>query len=48
MPRSGRFWVSALVRSYKLSWSATRGAFELDGDSLPALIERLIHVHLGR
>ena len=41
-------WVSALVRSYKLSWSAGRGVFELDGEPLPDLIERLIHVHLGR
>src|SRR5512139_3227134 len=43
-----QIWVSALVRSYKLSWSADRGAFELDGETLPALIERLIHIHLGR
>ena len=43
-----QIWVSALVRSYKLSWSAARGAFELDGEALPALIERLIHIHLGR
>ena len=41
-------WVSALVRSYKLSWSSERGTFELDGETLPVLIERLIHVHLGR
>jgi len=43
-----QIWVSALVRSYKLSWSAERGAFEMDGETLPALIERLIHLHLGR
>jgi CyaY protein len=43
-----QIWVSALVRSYKLSWSAGRGAFELDGEPLPALIERLVHTHLGR
>jgi len=41
-------WVSALVRSFKLSWSAEHGGFELDGESLPALIDRLIHLHLGR
>jgi CyaY protein len=41
-------WVSALVRSYKLSWAAERGAFELEGETLSALVERLIHVHLGR
>ena len=28
-----QIWVSALVRSYKLSWSAERGAFELDGET---------------
>ena len=43
-----QIWVSALVRSYKLSWSADRGTFELDGEPLPALIERLVHTHLGR
>ena len=43
-----QIWVSALVRSYKLSWSADRGVFELDGETLPALIERLVHLHLGR
>jgi CyaY protein len=43
-----QIWVSALVRSYKLLWSADRGVFELDGEPLPALIERLVHVHLGR
>ena len=42
-----QIWVSALVRSYKLSWSPERGAFELDGETLLALIERLVHVHLG-
>ena len=43
-----QIWVSALVRSYKLSWSAGRGAFELDGESLTVLMERLVHIHLGR
>jgi CyaY protein len=43
-----QIWVSALVRSYKLSWSAERGAFVLDGETLAALVERLAHVHLGR
>jgi hypothetical protein len=36
------------VRSYKLSWSPERAAFELGGETLPVLIERLVHVHLGR
>ena len=43
-----QIWVSALVHSYKLSWSAEHRVFELDGESLPDLIERLIHTHLGR
>jgi frataxin-like iron-binding protein CyaY len=43
-----QIWVSALVRSYKLPWSADRAAFELEGETLPVLIDRLIHVQLGR
>ena len=43
-----QIWVSALVRSFKLSWSDERGAFELHGETLAALVERLIHVQLGR
>ena len=42
-----QIWVSALVRSYKLSWFPERSAFELDGETLPALITRLVHTHLG-
>ena len=34
-------WVSALVRSFKLSWSAELGAFALDGETLAPLLERL-------
>jgi iron donor protein CyaY len=43
-----QIWVSALVRSFKLSWAPGRAQFELDGEPLAALIERLIHLHLGR
>jgi CyaY protein len=43
-----QIWVSALVRSYKLSWSDKPRAFELDGEPLATLIERLVHTHLGR
>jgi CyaY protein len=43
-----QIWVSALVRSYKLSWSNEHRAFELDGEPLAALIARLVHTHLGR
>src|SRR4051794_41147965 len=34
-------WVSAMSRSYKLSWAPDAGEFVLDGESLPALLERL-------
>ena len=34
-------WVSAMSRSYKLSWSPDRSAFELDGESLNELVTRL-------
>ncbi len=40
-------WVSALSRSFKLSWSADTSAFTLDGERLDALIERLVRQHLG-
>jgi CyaY protein len=34
-------WVSAMARSYKLSWSPTATAFVLDGEPLAGLVERL-------
>ena len=43
-----QIWISALVRSYKLSWSVESGAFVLDGETLAQLVERLVHTHLGR
>ena len=42
-----QIWVSALVRSFKLSWSPETQVFQLDGEPLATLIERLIHIHLG-
>jgi iron donor protein CyaY len=42
-----QIWISALVKSYKLSWSSDLGAFALDGEPVDALITRLIHQHLG-
>lgn len=41
-------WVSALSRSYKLSWSADAKAFTLDGETLNALVERLARHHLSQ
>ena len=36
-----QIWVSAMARSYKLSWSDASSAFELDGEPLTALLDRL-------
>jgi CyaY protein len=36
-----QIWVSALSRSYKLSWSDVASTFALDGESLNALLDRL-------
>jgi CyaY protein len=41
-----QIWVSALSRSYKLSWSSEVSAFTLDGETLPRLIDRLTRQHL--
>jgi CyaY protein len=41
-----QIWVSAMARSYKLSWAPERGAFVLDGDTLPQLLERLARTFL--
>jgi len=41
-----QIWVSAMARSYKLSWSPELGAFALDGETLPALLERLARTFL--
>jgi iron donor protein CyaY len=42
-----QIWVSALSRSYKLSWAPATGRFELAGESLDALLTRLVHQNLG-
>src|SRR5437870_12607806 len=34
-------WVSAMSRSFKLAWAPDLGAFALDGEPLPRLLERL-------
>ncbi|PYR20584.1 MAG: iron donor protein CyaY [Acidobacteria bacterium] len=43
-----QIWVSAMARSYKLSWAADLDAFALDGETLPHLLERLANTFLGR
>jgi CyaY protein len=40
-------WISALSRSYKLSWSARVDAFALDDTPLPVLLDRLVQEHLA-
>src|ERR1700704_6236246 len=34
-------WVSAMSRSFKLAWAPELGAFALDGETLPQLLDRL-------
>jgi CyaY protein len=36
-----QIWVSAMSRSFKLSWDAERQLFALNGESLDALLARL-------
>src|SRR5919197_1719023 len=41
-----QIWVSAMARSYKLAWVPELGAFALDGETLPKLLERLTRTFL--
>jgi len=41
-----QIWVSAMARSYKLSWSPEAAAFTLNGETLPQLLERLARTFL--
>jgi iron donor protein CyaY len=43
-----QIWVSAMSRSFKLAWAPELGAFALDGEPLPTLLERLTHTFLGQ
>ena len=43
-----QIWVSAMAKSYKLSWAPEHSSFELNGESLSALLERLINQFIGR
>jgi hypothetical protein len=36
-----QIWVSAMSRSYKLTWQPDSSTFALDGESLETLIKRL-------
>src|SRR5712671_3851175 len=42
-----QIWVSAMSRSFKLAWAPELGAFALDGEPLPTLLERLTQQFLG-
>jgi iron donor protein CyaY len=35
-------WVSAMSRSYKLTWAAEMNSFALEGETLPLLMKRLV------
>ena len=41
-----QIWVSAMSRSYKLTWSPAAARFELDGEPLEALLMRLVRQFL--
>ena len=43
-----QIWVSAMSRSFKLSWAPELGAFALDGEPLPGLLDRLTRTFLGQ
>ena len=43
-----QIWVSAIAKSYKLSWAPDLDAFALDGEPLPQLLDRLARELLGR
>ncbi|HEX3704406.1 MAG TPA: frataxin family protein [Vicinamibacterales bacterium] len=43
-----QIWVSAMSRSYKLAWAPESGAFALDGEPLPVLLERLARQFLAQ
>ena len=43
-----QIWVSAMSKSYKLSWAPEADAFALNGEPLPQLLDRLTRAHLGQ
>jgi CyaY protein len=42
-----QIWVSALSKSYKLSWVEEIDCFAWNGETLPQLLDRLARIHLG-
>ena len=43
-----QIWVSAMSKSYKLSWASEASAFALNGEPLPTLLERLAREQLAQ
>jgi iron donor protein CyaY len=43
-----QIWISAMSRSYKLSWDAEAGTFSLHGETLAAILDRLARTFLGK
>ena len=41
-----QIWVSAMARSYKLSWTLESAAFALDGERLDELLDRLVRQYV--
>jgi frataxin-like iron-binding protein CyaY len=41
-----QIWVSAMAKSYKLSWAPELSAFALEAETLPKLLDRLARMHL--
>ena len=41
-----QIWVSAMAKSYKLSWAPELGAFALNAETLSHLLDRLARMHL--
>jgi iron donor protein CyaY len=41
-----QIWVSAMSRSYKLTWSPAAARFELEGESLQTMLTRLVRQFL--
>ena len=40
-------WVSAMSRSFKLTWSPISSQFELEGESLDLLLSRLVNEYVA-
>ena len=43
-----QIWVSAMGKSYKLTWSPEQNAFTINGEPLGQLLDRLTRTFLGK